>query len=69
MKRASRNLPVIAFDEAGLGERPSRAVAAGRARLIIRGVYTTDLTTPLKRLGNTSSCLPTSLHSGGLPSH
>ena len=50
MKRASRNLPVIAFDEAGLGERPSRAVAAGHARLIIRGVYTTDLTTPLKRL-------------------
>jgi hypothetical protein len=43
-------MPVIAFDEAELGERPSRAVAAGRARAIIRGVYTTDLTTPLERL-------------------
>jgi hypothetical protein len=42
--------PVIAFDADQLGERPGRAVAAGRARQITRGVYTTDLTTPLEQL-------------------
>ena len=46
--RATR--PVIAFDADQLGERPGRAVAAGRARQITRGVYTTDLTTPLEQL-------------------
>ncbi len=51
MRPASR--PVIAFDASSLGERPSRAVAAGRARQVVRGVYTIDLTTPLDRLVRT----------------
>jgi Fic/DOC family len=50
MKRVSRSTPAIVFDQSGLGERPSRAIAAGRARMIIRGVYTTDLVTPVERL-------------------
>ncbi len=43
-------LPVVAFDAASLGERPDRAVAAGRVRRIIRGVYTTDLRAPIERV-------------------
>jgi len=35
--------PIIAFDAETLGERPERAVAAGRARRLARGLYTTDL--------------------------
>jgi hypothetical protein len=50
MRPILRQRPVIALDEAALGERPSRAIAAGRARRIVRGVCTTDLTTPLDRL-------------------
>lgn len=42
--------PAIAFDARTLGERPDRAVAAGRARPVVRGVYTTDLTTPIERV-------------------
>ncbi len=49
MPGLSASQPLIAFDAATLGERPSRAIAAGRARQIIRGVYTTDVTTPLER--------------------
>lgn len=45
-----RRRPVWAFSERELGERPGRAVAAGRARPVVRGVYTSDLTTPLPRL-------------------
>jgi hypothetical protein len=45
-----RGTAVIAFDEGGLGERPGRAVDAGRARRIARGVYTTDTSTPLDRV-------------------
>ncbi len=41
---------MIAFDATSLGERPDRAVAAGRARQIVRGVYTVDVTTPLEQL-------------------
>jgi hypothetical protein len=41
---------VIAFDAEGLGERPSRAVDAGRVRRISRGIYTTNLTIPLEQL-------------------
>jgi hypothetical protein len=42
--------PVIAFGHEQLGERPDRAVAGGRARRVVRGVYTTDLTRPLEQL-------------------
>lgn len=42
--------PLLAFSEVELGERPARAVAAGRAREVVRGVYTTDLRTPLAQL-------------------
>lgn len=41
---------MLAFGAEELGERPSRAVADGRARAIVRGVYTTDLHTPLPQL-------------------
>jgi hypothetical protein len=40
-------LPTIVFNEEVLGERPSRAIAAGRARRIAPGVYTTDVDRPL----------------------
>ncbi len=50
MRTPSTSRSVIAFDAAGLGERPSRAVAAGRARQVVRGVYTTDVTRPLDRV-------------------
>ena len=53
MPAPSSPRPVIAFDAAALGERPSRAIAAGRARQIIRGVYTSDVTTSLERLVRT----------------
>ena len=42
--------PVIAFDAVQLGERPDRAVRAGRARQVARGIYTTDLVAPLERV-------------------
>jgi hypothetical protein len=42
--------PTIVFNAAELGERPERAAAAGRARRITRGVYTTDLSRPLAEL-------------------
>lgn len=43
-------LPRIAFGADALGERPGRAVAAGRARQVVRGVYTTELDRPLPEL-------------------
>ena len=48
--RRSTLRPTIAFDVDTLGERPDRAVAAGRARRIARGVYTPDLGRPLPEL-------------------
>ncbi|HUW77244.1 MAG TPA: hypothetical protein VMV52_00665 [Candidatus Nanopelagicaceae bacterium] len=45
----------IIFDVKDLGERPSRAVEAGRARRISRGIYTTNMTTPLKQAKATCS--------------
>jgi hypothetical protein len=44
---------VIIFDTEDLGERPSRAVDAGRVRRISRGIYTKDMTTPLEQLVRT----------------
>lgn len=44
-----RDVPVIATSD-DLGERPDRAVAAGRARQIARGLYTTDLERPLEQV-------------------
>ena len=48
--RPRRLAPIVAFDAADLGERPGRAVDAGRARRIARGVYTTDMSTPIERV-------------------
>jgi hypothetical protein len=50
MRRPSPPQPVIAFGPDDLGERPDRAVAAGRARRVARGVYTTDLERPLDQV-------------------
>lgn len=51
-RRATR-VPTIVFDGEALGERPVRAVAAGRARRIGHGVYTIDLARPLDELVRT----------------
>lgn len=44
-----RTIPIIATGD-DLGERPDRAVAAGRARQIVRGLYTTDMQRPLEQI-------------------
>lgn len=44
-----RDVPVIAIGD-DLGGRPDRAVAAGRARQIVRGLYTTDMERPLEQV-------------------
>lgn len=44
---------VIIFDSKDLGNRPSRAVDAGRVRRISRGIYTTNMTTPLEQIVRT----------------
>ena len=44
-----RRTPIIATGDE-LDERPDRAVAAGRVRQIVRGVYTNDLQHPLEQI-------------------
>ena len=42
--------PVVVFNATPLGDSPDRAVAACRAHQVTRGVYTTNLTIPLKQV-------------------